>query len=57
MDPITFDKSIKVTIEHGHDNHRCDDWSSTAYFYTSEPYQITSELPSREARLPLEEIK
>ncbi len=57
MDPITFDKSIKVTIEHGHDNHRCDDWSSTAYFYTSEPYQITSDLPSKEDRLPLEENK
>lgn len=55
LDPITFTKSIKVTIEHGHDNHRCDDWSSTSYFYTSEPYQITWELPSKDLRLPLEE--
>ena len=55
LDPITFKKSIKVTIEHGHDNHRCDDYSSTAYFYTSEPYQIKKALPSKELRIPLEE--
>jgi len=24
--PITFEKSIKVTIEHGHGNHRSDDF-------------------------------
>lgn len=55
LDPITFTKSIKVTIEHGHDNHRCDDYSSTAYFYVEKPYLIKKELPSKEYRLPLEE--
>lgn len=55
MDPITFSKSIKVTIEHGHNNNRIDDWSSTAYFYTSKPYQIQKKLPSLEMRIPLED--
>lgn len=32
-DPITFEESIKVTIEHGHNNHRNDDISSVAYWY------------------------
>lgn len=39
LDPIMFNKHIKVTIEHGHANHRSDDVSSTAYFYTIKPYQ------------------
>lgn len=37
-DPIYFNKEIKATIEHGHDNHRQDDWSSTAYWYQTEPH-------------------
>ncbi|MFO7795221.1 MAG: glycoside hydrolase family 172 protein [Promethearchaeati archaeon] len=37
-DPIYFNKKIIVCIEHGHDNHRADDWSSTAYWYQKEPH-------------------
>ena len=37
VDPIPFAKSIRVTIEHGHNNHRSDDYSSTAYWYQSKP--------------------
>ena len=40
-DPIYFNKKILVTIEHGHDNHRRDDWSSTAYWYQIEPHDPT----------------
>jgi len=40
-DPIYFNKKILVTIEHGHDNHRRDDWSSTAYWYQVEPHDQT----------------
>lgn len=36
-DPIRFEKSIRVTIEHGHANHLSDDWSSTAYWYQMLP--------------------
>jgi hypothetical protein len=32
-DPIPFNKSIRVTIEHGHANKRSDDLSSVAYWY------------------------
>ena len=32
-DPVHFQKSIKVTMEHGHANHLSDDWSTTAYWY------------------------
>lgn len=36
-DPITFERSIRVTIEHGHNNARCDDLSSVAYWYAETP--------------------
>jgi hypothetical protein len=35
--PVRFEKSIKVTIEHGHGNHLCNEMSSTAYWYAAEP--------------------
>lgn len=38
VDPIRFRKSIRVTIEHGHNNRRSDDYSSTAYWYQEEPH-------------------
>jgi len=53
-DPIMFNKSIKVTIEHGHANQRSDDWSSTAYWYQSEPHKPQMDLPPVKARLPLD---
>uniref|UniRef100_A0A7C3MJR8 DUF2961 domain-containing protein n=1 Tax=Dictyoglomus thermophilum TaxID=14 RepID=A0A7C3MJR8_DICTH len=37
-DPIYFEKSIKVTIEKGHNNNRYDDYSSTAFWYQTEPH-------------------
>ena len=54
-DPIMFEKSIKVTIEHGHANHRSDDWSSTAYWYQTEPHKPFPEILPVEKRLPVEE--
>lgn len=50
-DPITFHKSIRVTIEHGHANRRSDDLSSVAYWYQSLPHQPFT-LPPIEHRLP-----
>jgi hypothetical protein len=43
--PITFEKSIKVTIEHGHGNHRSDNFYSTAYWYQTEPHAAFPALP------------
>ena len=55
LDPITFEKSIKVTIEHGHNNHRSDDISTTAYWYQTEPHKKFSPLPPMKERLPLDD--
>jgi hypothetical protein len=55
QDPITFEKSIKVTIEHGNANYRSDDWSSTAYWYQTEPHKkFPSILPVKQ-RLPIDD--
>jgi hypothetical protein len=53
-DPIYFNKKIIVTIEHGHDNHRGDDWSSTAYWYQTEPHDssLFPQILNRELRIP-----
>jgi len=43
-DPVTFERSIRVTIEHGHANKRSDDYSSVAYWYQAEPHRTFSIL-------------
>jgi hypothetical protein len=50
-DPVTFERSIKVTIEHGHANKRSDDYSSVAYWYQTELHKPFSILPV-EQRVP-----
>ena len=54
-DPIHFQKSIRVTIEHGHANRRSDDYSSTAYWYQLDPHGAFPGLPEVSDRLPREE--
>jgi hypothetical protein len=51
-DPIRFRRSIKATIEHGHANRLSNDYSSTAYYYLSEPTRGGRLLPSVIERLP-----
>ncbi|MEO7143090.1 MAG: glycoside hydrolase family 172 protein [Bryobacteraceae bacterium] len=51
-DPIYFKKSLRATIEHGHANHRADDYSSTAYWYQTEPHKPFPPLPPVIARMP-----
>lgn len=53
QDPIMFDESIRVTIEHGHANRRNDDYSSVAYWYQREPHKPVSDLAPVAERLPL----
>ncbi|MCD6479300.1 DUF2961 domain-containing protein [Candidatus Bathyarchaeota archaeon] len=55
LDPIYFQKSIRVTLEHGHANWRSDDISSTAYWYQAEPHKRPWPLLPVEERLPREE--
>jgi hypothetical protein len=54
-DPVRFRKSIRVTIEHGHANRRSDDYSSTAYWYQTEPHAPFPPLPAVPERLPRSE--
>ena len=55
-DPIYFDKSLRFSIEHGHNNNLTLDLSSVAYWYQSEPHKPFPPFPSREARKPKPKI-
>ena len=50
-DPIFFDKSLKGTIEHGHENNLTLDIGTVAYWYQSEPVSLPAA-PSKEMRKP-----
>lgn len=50
-DPIPFTKSIRVTIEHGHNNKLSNDYSSTAYWYQCEPHGAFPKLLPVQKRL------
>ena len=50
--PITFTKSLRATIEHGHANHRSDNYYSVAYWYQTEPHAPFPPLPALEERVP-----
>jgi hypothetical protein len=50
--PIPFTKSLRATIEHGHANHRSDNFFSVAYWYQTEPHSAQPALPPVEARIP-----
>jgi len=49
--PIAFEKSIRVTIEHGTDNDRADNFYSTAYWYQTEPHAAFPALPAAAERV------
>jgi len=50
--PIPFTKNLKATIEHGHANHRSDNFFSVAYWYQKEPHSPFPPLPKAEDRIP-----
>jgi hypothetical protein len=50
--PIPFTKSLRVTIEHGHANHRSDNYFGVAYWYQAEPHAKFPPLPPVDARIP-----
>lgn len=56
-DPIMFDQSIRVTIEHGAMNDRGDDYSSVAYWYQAEPHKRYPPLAPAADRLPIDRWK
>jgi len=51
-DPIRFEKSIRVSIEHGHANKLRNDYCSTAYWYQLDPHGAFPALPAVADRLP-----
>jgi len=51
--PVVFNKSIRVTIEHGHANHRSDNYYTVAYWYQDEIHDPFPALPSVEDRVPV----
>jgi hypothetical protein len=51
-EPVRFTRSIRVTIEHGHANHRSDNFYTVAYWYQTEPHAPFPTLPDRRDRLP-----
>lgn len=61
-DPVRFDRSLKVEIEHkgqlggkpGNNNEREDDFSSVAYWYQLEPHKPYPPLPGGYDRLPFD---
>ena len=50
--PIPFTKSLRATIEHGHANHRSDNFYSVAYWYQTEPHAAFPPLPPVDERIP-----
>jgi len=55
-DPFYFDKSLKFTIEHGHNNCLTLDLSSVAYWYQTAPLTKLPPIPNKEERKPKELI-
>ena len=53
-DPVRFERSIQVTIETGHDNELANDYSSTAYWYQTEPHAPFPALPPVAGRVARE---
>ena len=52
-DPVSFKKSIKFTIEHGHGNAEVADYSSVAYWYQVEPHKKFPPILKAGQRIPL----
>ncbi len=50
--PVPFTKSLRATIEHGHANHRSDNYFSVAYWYQTEPHGAFPPLPLVDDRMP-----
>lgn len=50
--PVRFEKEIKVTIEHGHGNHLCNEMSSVGYWYAAQPTRV-AKVPPVAKRMPV----
>ena len=50
--PVTFTKSMRHTMEHGHANHRADNFYSCTYWYQTEPHLKFPAMAPVEKRIP-----
>jgi hypothetical protein len=50
--PVTFQKSLRFSIESGHGNHRSDNYYTTAYWYQTLPHKPFPALPPAPSRIP-----
>ncbi len=50
--PVTFERSLKHTMEHGHANDRGDNFFSAAYWYQTTPFTEFPPLPPVADRIP-----
>lgn len=50
--PIPFNEYFKFTMEHGHANHRSDNWYTTAYWYQTGSHKLRKPLPPVAERIP-----
>ncbi len=50
--PVTFERYLKHTMEHGHGNDRGDNFFSVGYWYQAAPYTDFPALPPLAARIP-----
>ncbi len=51
--PVTFERYLKHTIEHGHADDRSDNFYSVCYWYQSQPYTDFPPLPPVAERIPI----
>ncbi len=56
-DPIYFNKSLKFTIEHGHNNCLTLDLASVAYWYQAPPLSKLPAIPDKASRNPMRFIQ
>ena len=51
--PVTFTRYLRHTMEHGHANHRADNFYSCCYWYQTEPHADFPALPPVDQRIPV----
>ncbi|CAG7628677.1 glycoside hydrolase family 172 protein [Paenibacillus allorhizosphaerae] len=55
-DPVYFEKSLRASIEHGHDNNLALDMSTVAYWYQAEPHKPFPPVAPKASRANMPEI-
>ncbi len=50
--PVTFERYLKHTMEHGHANNRGDNFFALGYWYQTQPFTDFPALPAAAARIP-----